>query len=176
MRRRVLPILAMVLGAALGLVLLFRPTAADRVKSQLLAIAAAVRVEPTDLDPRARALRIQHAFGEALAPEVKVSLGDDLLDGVARDDAERSLSRDRLSGMAAAAPESWSQLGVEIDGIRVTVDRIGESAAVDAIATVHASPRDGPPQHERRRLIATFERADGVFRLTSITLRAVGTR
>lgn len=148
-------------GAALAYVLLARPGDEARIRGQIGALSAAVRIDGAEA-PRARAIRIQRAFTRIFMPSVQVDVPDLV---------EDMHGRDELAGMAISAAQTFRDLAVALGTVRVTTERPERPAEAEAVITVSGADHDGHPHRETRNVTMRFEKADGEWRIASISAR-----
>ena len=161
MNRRLWIAIAFAGAAALTYALFFRPSPEARVRRQIAALAEAVGIDRAERDPRARPLRIQRAFQRILAPTVRVEIADVV---------EGSHGRDELVGMAVSAAETYGDLVVSFDEVRVHVDESARFARVEAVATIAGTDHEGHREHEVRDLVVGLENVEGEWRIAALSL------
>ncbi len=162
MNRRLWIALTFAGAAALAYLLVFRPSDEERVRRQVAALSAAVGIDASERDPRARAVRIQRVFRQVFTRSVQVDIADLV---------EDMHGRDELGGMAVSAAETFHAATLDFTDLRVEVDAPARVARADAMATLHGTDHEGHAQREMRDVTLLFMNVDGEWRIASVTTR-----
>jgi hypothetical protein len=165
MSRRLWIAIAFAGAATLTYLILFRPNQEASIRRQVASLGEAVGIEPAERDPRVRPLRIQRTFERILAPSLRVNI-----EGVV-EDVHR---RDELAAMATSAAETYGDLTVTFDDVRVQLDDRCRFARVEAEATLAGADHDGNREHEEREVVMGLEKIDGDWRITALSTGAAG--
>jgi hypothetical protein len=162
MNRRLWIAVAFAGAAALTYVLFLRPSDEERIRRQVTALTAAVRIDADEANARVRPLRIQQTFRRVFTNTVQVDVPDLV---------EDSHGRDELAGMAISAAQTFRDLTLAFTEMKVEIDRPARRAQVTAVATLSGSDSEGHLQRAVRDVTMRLEERDGEWRIAAIATR-----
>jgi len=141
----------------------FRSSDEARIRAQLAALAAAVKVSPDDMsaNPIARFARINDAFKKLFDAEVRVSVPElTTLDQ----------GRKPLAELATSAPRIFRSFEVDFSDIEIKIDDAKTSALVGATANISAVEQGNVTRADKRAVDFRFAKVDGDWIVTSLTV------
>lgn len=159
--KRWLPHFGIALGVAIAIyALFFAESAEDRIRSQLDALEEALVVTGTE-NPVLRAARIKKAFEALMLPEVHFEIPEL---------AEGDTGRNELVRLATIAPQMYQSARVDLDALRIDVDKTETTAMAHGEAVLTGVRRTGEPQRDARKVALRFDEIDDEWRIVSISV------
>lgn len=140
-----------------------RPTDDEAaIRALLDALCAAVRVDPAETNPLARAARVHGQLAELLTDNVLVDIPDF---------PQVTSGRRPLADLATQAGFAFSDAQVTLSSLTLRMAPTHKSCEVDATATLSAKGGAGP-QRDTRKVSLRVDRAEGRWRVASIGVTA----
>ena len=159
--RRWLPHIGIVLGIAIAVyALFFAETAEDRIRAQLDALETAIGV-PEQENPVLRAARVKKAFDGLMVEEIHFEIPE-LVD--------QETGRGELVRLATIAPRLYQSARVDLDGLRIDVDKSESSAMAHGDAVLTGVRRTGEPQRDTRKVALRFDKVNDEWLIASISV------
>lgn len=153
----------MALGLAVltggGYAVFFRQSDEGRIRRQLTALSAAVRVEEGPGNPVLRAAHLKDAFSRVFAPRVELDVAD-----LARE----TTGREDLVALTLGAEAHLRAAGLDFTSVRVQLEEPPVSARITGTATASGVEGDGRVHVERREFTMRFDKVDGVWRIAAV--------
>ena len=152
------------LGIALGLLLVayalwWSDSDEDQIRAKLEAIEEVAEVGRGPTNPLLRAAELRKRLAGICIKDVRIRIAE--LTEVTR-------GRDELVRLAAAAPQLYRTVEVDLSDLAVEVDRSARSAAAHGPATLTAVEHGGRVRRDRREVMLRFDKIEGDWRLVSI--------
>ncbi len=165
--KRYLPHLGIALGVAIAVyALFFSESDEDRIRDVLDRLTDAIAVTPEDQNMVLRAAHIKGEFADIFTKEVSFAIPE--LNQAAGG------KRVELVGLAAKAPQLWSDARVDLSGLSIRVDEAGLSAVAVGDAQLDAIRRGGQIERDTRKVSISLDKIDGDWRIVSLTVSAKG--
>jgi hypothetical protein len=140
--------------------LVFRQTDEGRIRAQLTALAAAVRVEDGPGNRVFRAAHLKDAYARIFAPRVELDVADL---------AHETTRREDLVGLTLALQAPLRTAALDFSSVRVQLESPADSARVTGTATGSGVEGGGQMRVERRAFTMRFEKVDGIWRIAAVS-------
>ena len=160
MNRRLWIAVVVAILAAVAYTAFFRQSDEGRIRRQLKALAAAVRVEEGPGNPVIRGLHVKDAFSKIFMPRVEVDVAEL---------AHEAMRREELVGATVALESRFSTAALDFTGVRVEIDEPTASARVTGTAAGLGVELGGRTRVEKRDFTMRFEKVDGVWRIGAVS-------
>jgi hypothetical protein len=162
--RRWVPLLAVVLGLGIfGYAVFFGSTDEELIRARLSAFASAVEVKAAEQNVVIRAARIKDAFNEIFVKDVSIEIPEltDLRSG-----------RKELVQVAAQAMSLYRTAWVDVSGLTVNIDKVGQSAVASGAVRLHATRHSGEAELDSRTVSIRLDKIEGHWRIVSVAVSA----
>jgi len=132
----------------------------DRIKDQLMRLAAALRFSE-GTNALVYLARVKETYGEILADDVHVSAPE--LPGGVRGRAD-------LANATASLARRFRSVDVELRELEIKMDEVKATAQVGATGVLVGGEHGGETQRDRRALTFHVRKVEGVWRVASLTV------
>jgi hypothetical protein len=140
--------------------LFFRQSDEGLIRRQLAALATAVRVEEGPGNPVFRAVHLKDAFSRIFTRLVEMNVAEL---------GSEPMRREDLVGATVAVEAPLQTASLDFTGVRVAIEDPPRFARVTGTATGLGVEGDGRRRVETRDFTMRFEKADGEWRIASVS-------